>query len=132
MGKSGLFSWLKPKETPEYDEEELTLELEKLQQDMKREENIKVSLETALIYEGLLKKLAPDRVHLVHGKPCALCGALQHPYAKFPPIIGNSKQALVDQKAKVRQLKENISQVNFKINVARKTVANNSALKLSV
>ncbi len=126
-GKSGLFSWLKPKETPEYDEEALTLELEKLQQDMRREENIKVSLDTALIYEGLLKKLAPDRVHLVHGKPCALCGALQHPYAKFPPIIGNSKQALVDQKAKVRQLKENISQVNFKINVARKTVANNTA-----
>ncbi len=126
-GKAGLFSWLKPKEAPEYDADELTLELEKLQQDFKREENIKTTLETTIIYEGLLKKLTPDRVHLVHGKPCALCGALQHPYAKFPPIISNSKQALVDQKAKIRQLKEIISQVNFKINAARRNSANNTA-----
>ncbi len=126
-GQTGFFSWFKNKEAPEYDADELTLELEKLQQDFKREENIKTTLETAIIYEGLLKKLTPDRVHLVHGKPCALCGALQHPYAKFPPIISNSKQALVDQKAKIRQLKETISQVNFKINAARRNMANNTA-----
>jgi hypothetical protein len=125
VGKRGLFSWFKAKETPEYDADELTLELEKLQQDMKREENIRVSLETAISYEALLKKMTPDRVHLVHGKPCALCGALQHPYAKFPPIVSNSKQALIDQKAKMRQLKETISQVTFKIGLAHKNTANN-------
>ena len=124
-GRSGLLSWFKPKETPEYDADELTLALEKLQQDFKREENIRASLETAITYEALLKKLTPDRVHLVHGKPCALCGALQHPYAKFPPVISNSKQALIDQKAKMRELKEDISQVTFKINLAHKNAANN-------
>lgn len=125
VGKRGFFSWFKAKETPEYDADELTLELEKLQQDMKREENIRASLETAITYEALLKKMMPDRVHLVHGKPCALCGALQHPYAKFPPIVSNSKQALIDQKAKMRQLKETISQVTFKIGLAHKNTANN-------
>ena len=130
VGKSGFFSWFKSKETPEYDADELTLALEKLKQDMKREENIKASLETAIIYEGLLKKLTPDRVHLVHGKPCALCGALQHPYAKYPPMVSNSKQALVDQKAKMRELKEDISQVNFKISAAQKNSANNTAKQI--
>jgi len=56
VGKAGFFSWFKAKETPEYDVDELTLELEKLQQDMKREENIRASLETAITYEALLKK----------------------------------------------------------------------------
>ena len=80
----------------------LSLELEKLRQEIKREENIKRVLDEKIILESLLKKMAPDRVHLVDGKPCPLCGALQHPYAKHPPAVSNSKQALIDQKAKIR------------------------------
>ncbi len=119
-GSTGFFAWFKRKEQPEYDAERLELELEKLKHDMQREENIRLTLQQAVVYEGLLKKMAPDRVHLIHGKPCALCGGLQHPYAKFPPVISNSKQALIDQKVKIRQLKEQTAQVTFDINAAKK------------
>ncbi len=102
----GFFSLFKAREQPDFDIEVLTIELERLRLDMLREANIKKVLEDAISYEALLKKMAPSRVHLVDGKPCALCGALQHPYAKFPPTPSNSKQALIDQKAKVRALTE--------------------------
>ena len=82
----------------------LNLELEKLKQEINREENIKRALDEAVFRESLLKKMAADRQHLVDGKPCPLCGALQHPYAKHPPAETNSQQALTDQKAKIKAL----------------------------
>ncbi len=128
-GGTGFFSWFKPKEEPDYDVEALTLELEKLNLRMKSEENIRLTLQEAVNYEALLKKMAPDRVHLVLGKPCALCGALQHPYAKFPPVVSNSKQALIDQKAKIRQVKEKIANVSSEITQAEKNSERNKTKK---
>ncbi len=123
----GLFSLFKAREQPDFDIEVLTIELERLRLEMLREVNIKKVLEDAIANEGLLKKMAPSRVHLVDGKPCALCGALQHPYAKFPPTPSNSKQALIDQKAKVRALTEKISTNNSHINIAQKQLERNSS-----
>ena len=123
----GFFSLFKAREQPDFDIEVLTIELERLRLDMLREANIKKVLEDAISYEALLKKMAPSRVHLVDGKPCALCGALQHPYAKFPPTPSNSKQALIDQKAKIRALTEKISTADSHINIAQKQVERNSS-----
>ena len=123
----GFFSLFKAREQPDFDIEVLTIELERLRLDMLREANIKKVLEDAISYEALLKKMAPSRVHLVDGKPCALCGALQHPYAKFPPSPSNSKQALIDQKAKVRALTEKISTADSHINIAKKQIERNSS-----
>ena len=128
-GSTGFFSWFKPKEQPDYDVEALTLELEKLNRSLKSEENIRLTLQDAVNYEGLMKKMSPDRVHLVQGKPCALCGALQHPYAKFPPIVSNSKQALIDQKVKIRQVKEKIANVSSDITQAEKNAERNKTKK---
>jgi len=122
----GLFSLFKAREQPDFNIEVLTIELERLRLDMLREANIKKVLEDAISNEALLKKMAPSRVHLVDGKPCALCGALQHPYAKFPPTPSNSKQALIDQKAKVRALTEKISTADSHINIAQKQLERNS------
>ena len=129
VGGTGFFSWFKPKGQADYDVESLTLELEKLNLSMKSEENIRLTLQQAVNYEGLLKKMTPDRVHLVLGKPCALCGALQHPYAKFPPVVSNSKQALIDQKAKIRQVKEKIANVSANITQAEKNSERNKTKK---
>lgn len=82
----------------------LTAELEQLHLDIRREENIKRVLETAIAREALVKKLAVYRQHLVDDEPCHLCGALQHPYASHPPLATNTQQALVDQQAKIRAL----------------------------
>ena len=131
-GGGGFFSLFRRKEQPDHDAEVLSLELERLKQEIKREENIKRVLEESIIHEALLKKMTPDRVHLVNGKPCPLCGALQHPYAKFPPTIGNSKQALIDQKAKIRALTEKLSNTGSKISVAQKQSANNQARQIQL
>ena len=122
-----FFSLFKAREQPDFDIEVLTIELERLRLDMLREANIKKVLEEAIVNEALLKKMAPIRVHLVDGKPCALCGALQHPYAKFPPTPSNSKQALIDQKVKVRALTEKISTTDSHINIAKKQVERNAS-----
>ena len=119
-GGRGFFSLFRRKEQPERDADALNIELEKLRQEIKREENIKRALDESILREALLKKMAPDRIHLVDGKPCPLCGALQHPYAKFPPAISNSKQALIDQKAKIRALIERSSDTDSKIKSAQK------------
>ncbi len=119
-GGSGFFSLFRRKEQPDHDVDILSLELEKLKLEIKREENIKLVLDESVIRESILKKMAPDRVHLVDGKPCPLCGALQHPYAKHPPAISGYKQALIDQKAKIRLLKEKSVNIEQKIIIAQK------------
>jgi len=124
---SGFFSFFKRKEQPDHDAEVLSLDLDKLKLEINREENIKSVLEAALINEALLKKMAPDRIHLVDGKPCPFCGALQHPYAKYPPTLSNSKQALIDQKAKLRSIKEKSVNTELKISAAHKQSEKNKA-----
>jgi len=118
-GGFGFFSLFRRKEQPNYDTEALSLELDMLRLEIKREENIKRVLEESIIRESLLKKMAPDRIHLVDGKPCPLCGALQHPYVKRPPALTNSKQALIDQKAKIRLLIEKANTIGLRISDAQ-------------
>ena len=122
---SGFFSLFRRKDQPDQDEEILNLEFEKLKQELKREENIRRVLEESIARESLLKKMAPDRHSLVDGKPCPLCGALQHPYAKYPPAVSNSKQALIDQKAKLRLIKETSINLGLKISDKQTQSTNN-------
>ena len=124
-GGFSFFSLFKRKEQPDRDADVLSLELEKLRLEINREENIKRVLEESIINESLLKKMAPDRIHLIDGKPCPFCGALQHPYAKHPPAVGNSKQALIDQKAKIRLLVEKATSTGLRISDAQKQTEKN-------
>ncbi|MGZ8191662.1 MAG: SbcC/MukB-like Walker B domain-containing protein, partial [Methylococcaceae bacterium] len=93
------------------------------------EENIKLALDDAIFRESLLKKMLGDRKHLVDGKPCPLCGALQHPYAKHPPVIGNSLQALVDQQLKIKSLTTRIHNLELQITAAHKRTEKNQAIQ---
>lgn len=107
LSKSGfsLFSFFgSKKEEPELDADALRVDHEELKHEVLREENIKKILEQAVFREGLMKKMADSRQHLVDGKPCFLCGALQHPYSKKPPVLNDSQQALIDQQVKIKNL----------------------------
>lgn len=115
------------KEQPDHDIEQLESELEALKQEIIREENIKLTLETAVFRETLLKKMAADRSHLVDGEPCFLCGSLKHPYAEHPPKEANSQQALADQKTKIRTLKVTGGKLAQQIKTARKLADKNQA-----
>lgn len=104
QGEAGFFGFFKSKERVEYDPATLSRDLDSLAQEIGREENIKRVLEEAVTREALLKKMADDRIHLIAGKPCPLCGSTQHPYAKQPPALTDSKQALQDQQQKLTAL----------------------------
>ncbi|MDD1607128.1 MAG: AAA family ATPase [Methylococcaceae bacterium] len=126
LSKSGfsLFSFFGGKKQPELDVDALTLAHEELKLEVLREENIKKVLEQAVFREGLLKKMADSRQYLIDNKPCFLCGALQHPYSKNPPPLNDSKQALLDQQAKIKNLLAKTYSVGRQVEEARQQSEN--------
>lgn len=123
----GLLAVFKRKVEAEYDLDTLKPELENLRAEIKREENIKLALEEFVNNEALIKKMAADRVHLVEGKPCPLCGATEHPFVKRPPAVTNFQQALVDQHMKIRSLAAKAESLEQQIVSAQKTTEKNKA-----
>jgi exonuclease SbcC len=129
LNKSGFsfFGLFGAKEAPNHDIEQLEAELEKLKQEVIREDNIRLTLEKAVFHEALLRKMAADRAHLVDGEPCFLCGALDHPYTRHPPREANSQQALADQRAKLKALKSSGNKLLQEIKTARRLAEKNQA-----
>lgn len=104
----------------ELDEASITQRLEKLQLQLQQEENLKKTLEHAVFNEALLKKMQADRLHLVNGEPCPLCGALKHPYVNEPPRPPDSQQALALQKTRVQNLSNNYARGQQQLAAAQK------------
>jgi exonuclease SbcC len=129
LSQSGFsfFGMFAAKEQPEHDIEALETELEALKHKVNREDNIKLTLDMAVFREALLKKMASERQHLVDGEPCFLCGALEHPYSYHPPKEANSKQALSDQKAKIKTLMADVGKLEQLIKIAKKRADNKQA-----
>ncbi|MGZ8157474.1 MAG: SbcC/MukB-like Walker B domain-containing protein [Methylobacter sp.] len=115
------------KEQPNHDIEELESELEALKQEIGREENSRLTLETAVFRETLLRKMAPDRQYLDDGEPCFLCGALEHPYAKHPPKEVNSQLALSEKRSNIKTLKVSAAKLAQLIKSAQKQAEKNQA-----
>jgi DNA repair protein SbcC/Rad50 len=113
--------------------DELEQELEQLKEQFKREENIRISLERVVFNDSLIARMAHDRSHLIDGKPCPLCGANDHPFAKFPPIPINSQQALNDQRIKIKRLTIKIKEMEdllvFSRKRAEKNIVNSARLE---
>lgn len=80
-------------------------ELSEYKDNFRHEENIRKALSKAISNEALLQKMSADRHELVDGKPCPLCGSLDHPYAKRPPVLTDSRPLLVEQRSKVQSIK---------------------------
>ena len=76
------------------DYEQLLIELE-------QEQKIQNALQKTVSWEIQIRKHYADREALLDGEPCGLCGALDHPFVVALPEIGDSRQLLVDQSAKV-------------------------------
>jgi exonuclease SbcC len=120
LSKKGFFSLFGRGKSEKTEEEQLRQQADHLQMELGREDNIIQTLELAVSNELLLKKMQPDREHLADGKPCPLCGALQHPYSKYAPAVANSKQALADQQKKVKTLTANAESLKKQILSAKK------------
>lgn len=98
----------------------LKVEFETLNDKFLREQNIKKVLEQAVNQEVVIKRLAAERVHLVEGRPCPLCGSLKHPYALQPPQIGDSRRALADQQKKLVNLQGVLQKLGQQMQAAEK------------
>ncbi|PPD05471.1 MAG: chromosome segregation protein SMC [Methylobacter sp.] len=120
-GLFGLFG--KPKAAKS--EAEISTELDQLELELAREENIRRVLEETVNREHVLKRLTPERQHLVSGKPCPLCGSMQHPYALRPPAVGDSQKALIDQRVKLQVLASKAGKLRQELIAARKTAEKN-------
>jgi exonuclease SbcC len=122
----GFFSFFASKKAePEMDVEQLSLAYEDLKLEVLREENIKKMLEKSVFYEDLVIKMAKTRQHLIDGKPCPLCGSLQHPYSQSPPVLSNYQQALMDQQVRLRNLLSRTYTAGQKLEEARQQNENN-------
>ena len=122
-----LFRLFGKEEGPIRDEKELETELQNLREQIKRDENIRLSLEKAMYNDALLARMAPERHILVDGKPCPLCGATEHPYSKRPPALANSQQALLDQRIKIKRLNVEIVRLEQQLTNTQKRAERNHA-----
>ncbi len=88
---------------------------ETLSQSLAVEEKLLAELEGKFAGIETLKKFAPDRAVLAPGKPCPLCGALDHPYVEQGlPDIGVPEATLYAQRDKVRALQAEMESLNAK------------------
>lgn len=121
LTKKGLFGWFGRSKSSDLPEEaQLQARADALRQEMSDAENIGKVLEQAIVNENLIKKMNTERTKLVDGKPCPLCGSLQHPYVTKPPVFSDAKKALTDQRGKLQALKSAIDSVNNQLTAARK------------
>ena len=118
LGKKSFFGQLFVPKGADKEVTELTKEADHLQLVIGKEQNIVKTLKAAIKNELLLQKMQADREHLVDGKPCFLCGALNHPYKKHPPAVSNSKQVLAEQQKKIKRLKAEASSLTKQISAA--------------
>lgn len=128
LSNKGWFSWFgggKAQELPS--EGELQAQLEMLQQERSREENIIKVLEQAIFNEAMIKKMSADRARLMEGQPCFLCGSLQHPFVSKPPQFNDAKKALIDQRGKIQALKSRIDNLTAQLKTVQKAGTQQSA-----
>ena len=118
----GFFSFFSKKTV---DEEEVDIPaLKKRADDLADQiihgKHIRNTLEQAVLNEVLIQRLRYERPHLVEGKPCPLCGSIDHPYATLPPKEVDSRQALTNQKIRLEELTAQADSVNRQIAAAEK------------
>lgn len=125
VSSNGFFSFFtKKQDAEEIDIPALQRQAEDLADQIIHAKNIRNSLEQAVLNEVLIQRLRHERPHLIDGKPCPLCGSLQHPYASIPPQTIDSRQALTNQKIRLENLVAQADSIEKQIAFAEKQAQN--------
>jgi exonuclease SbcC len=64
-----------------------------------------------------IRSLEEERLHLVEGAPCPLCGSTQHPYASGVPVMDETELKLNQVQAELTRANQRLS--DFKIDLAQ-------------
>lgn len=126
LSNKGFFAQLFSFKKTDKEEKQLKHEHNLAQLELGKEINIIKTLKLAVSNEALLKKMTADRKHLIDGKACPLCGALNHPYSTHPPAVSNTKKVLIEQQKKVKKLKADEVSLKKQITSAQTKTKNES------
>lgn len=134
VSATGFLNFFAKKSSTEEDVDiaKLQHEADDLTDQIAQAENIRNTLEQAVLNEVLIQRLRHERPHLVDDKPCPLCGALQHPFSKILPKEADSRQALTNQKIRLENLRTRANVVTKQIATAQKYTENTVAKNLNL
>ncbi|MGD0819376.1 MAG: SbcC/MukB-like Walker B domain-containing protein [Desulfomonilia bacterium] len=99
--------------------ETLTTDQEKVSDEIKSHAEKKIllegnigNLETQVVLLSRIRDLEEERARLEDGKPCPLCGAIDHPYAKGNvPELNKTEKDLKRAKAELKRVSEKLSKL---------------------
>jgi exonuclease SbcC len=86
-----------------------------LERSLSEEQAVLPELEKRVGWQEAVQELALRRSGLEPGKPCPLCGALEHPFVEQgPPDLGGPDHALRDQKGKIQAIENELKVLSLK------------------
>ena len=90
----------------------LSQEITTQKQDLEKQEQALSHQEEMVALKKQIASFEEQRRHLVQGKPCPLCGSLEHPFAlpQNLQLSSDEEQALANLKVQVKNLQETLKQ----------------------
>ncbi len=91
-----------------------------------RQDNLVKTLDSAYLLACKVRNLEEERMHLLSGEPCPLCGSLTHPYVTGDiPVPYASEIQLKDAKQELKQITEEISRLDITIATLNQDIERN-------
>jgi exonuclease SbcC len=107
--------------------EQFKNEIKNLNQQIENKIQLINSSEENIKLKRSIKNYEEERKHLIDGKPCPLCGSVEHPFAQHIDNfnLSESEQKLIQLKAELKSFEEKKNETNKQIAVLDNQIINN-------